>query len=102
MIDSLIANPNGFCDDLCNQIILYSSTVSKELGMSYSELWIGIMGGLFLLFIWYNILFLFNLYSPYKKTTKWLFWISSIIILAILIITIGDFGVYCKYDLYKP
>ena len=45
MIDSLITNPNGFYDDLCNQIILYSSTVSKELGMSYSELWIGIMIG---------------------------------------------------------
>ena len=72
MIDSLIANPNGFYDDLCNQIILYSSTVSKELGMSYSELWIGIMIGIFLLFIWYNILFLFNLYSPYKKATNWI------------------------------
>lgn len=101
MIDSLIANPNGFCDDLCNQIILYSSTVSKELGMSYGELWIGIMGGVFLLFIWYNILLLFSIYSPYKKTIKWLFWVSNIIIFSVLFITIGDFGVYCTFDLYK-
>ena len=36
----MISNPNGFCDAVCNQIILYSSTVAKELGITYGELWL--------------------------------------------------------------
>ena len=99
MNDGLITNPSSYYDDLCNQIILYSSTVSKELGITYSELWIRIMGSIFLLFVWYNILLVFSLYSPFKKTVKWLFWISNFIIFIILIFTFGDFGVYCKYHL---
>ena len=99
MNDELITNPSSYYDDLCNQIILYSSTVSKELGISYSELWIGIMEGIILLFIWYNVLLLFSLYSPFRRIIKWLFWISNLIIFIISILTLGDFGVYCKYNL---
>ena len=99
MNDGLITNPSSYYDDLCNQIILYSSTVSKELGISYSELWIEIMGSIILLFIWYNVLLLFSLYSPFKKIIKWLFWISNLIIFIIFFFTLGDFLVYCKYDL---
>ena len=99
MNNELITNPSSYFDDLCNQIILYSSTVSKELGISYSELWIEIMGSIILLFIWYNVLLLFSLYSPFKKIIKWLFWISNLIIFIIFFFTLGDFLVYCKYDL---
>lgn len=99
MNDGLITNPSSYYDDLCNQIILYSSTVSKEIGISYSELWIGVMGIIFLLIMWYNILLLFGLYSPFKRTIKWLFWISNIIILILSFYTLGDFLVFCKYDL---
>ena len=40
MTYDMITNPNGFYDDLCNQIILYSSSVARELGITYGELWV--------------------------------------------------------------
>lgn len=96
MTNDLIANPSNFYDNLCNQIILYSSQVSKELGISYSELWIGITGIIFLLFIWYNILLILAIYFQLEKITKWLFWISNISILLFMFFTFGDFLIFLK------
>lgn len=99
MTNDLIANPNSLYDDLCNQIILYSSFVASKLGVSYSELWLGITILIILLFIWYNILLLSCLYFNSKRTVKWLLWISNIIILIISFFTLSDFLVYCRYNI---
>lgn len=96
MINDLITNPSSSYDNLCNQIILYSSQVSKELGISYSELWIGIMGIIFFLFIWYNTLLILAIYFQLGKITKWLFWISNFSILSFMFFTFGDFLIFLE------
>lgn len=97
--DELITNPNNYYDDLCNQIISYSSEVSKELNVTYGELWVWVMIIIFILIIWYNILLLVSLHSSNKKVIKWLFWISNLALLIFTFFTVGDFMVYCKYYL---
>lgn len=99
MTNDMITNPDGFCDDLCNQIILYSSTVAKELEITYGELWIIIMVLTFVILIWYLVLNYLSLYANKQKICKMLFWISIVIIGFLIVLTIGDFGVYCKYDM---
>lgn len=99
MNSDTITNPNGFFDDLCNQIILYSSTVAKELGITYGELWVWVMILIFVVLLWYMVLNYLALYSNHKKLYKILFWVSTAIIGFLLVMTIGDFFVYCKYDL---
>lgn len=95
MIDSLINNPNGYCDNLCNLIISYSSTVAKELGITYGELWIGITGLILLLIIVYNFILILSLH--YKlKYIKYVYWIINIITFGFIFFTIGDFLIYCK------
>jgi hypothetical protein len=99
MTNDTISNPNGFFDDLCNQIILYSSTVAKELGITYGELWVSVMILTFIVLLWYIVLNYLTIYTNRKKLCKILFWVSTAIIGFFLIMTIGDFGVYCKYHL---
>ena len=99
MANDTITNPNGFYDDLCNQIILYSSTVAKELGITYGELWVGVMILTFVVLLWYVVLNYLSLYTNHKKTCKILFWATTAIIGFFLVMTFGDFAVYCKYDL---
>ena len=99
MNSDTITNPNGFFDDLCNHIILYSSTVAKELGLTYDELWVWVMILTFAVLLWYIVLNYLALYNSRKKLCKILFWVGTAIIGFFLVMTIGDFRVYCKYDL---
>ncbi len=99
MTSDLLSSPNGFCDDVCNQIILYSSTVAKELGITYGELWVMTMVLSFGTLLWYVVLNYLSLYTNLHRMCKVLFWISTIIIDFLFVMTIGDFGVYCKYDM---
>ena len=99
MTSDTIANPNGFYDDLCNQIILYSSTVAKKLGITYGELWVMVMILTFVVLLWLVVLNYFSLYTNHQKTCKILFWVSTAIIGFLLVMTLGDFVVCCRYDI---
>ena len=99
MVNDTITNTNGFCDDLCNQIIQYSSIVAKELGITYGELWVLVMILTFVILLWYIVLNYSALYTNLKKLCKVLFWVSTAIIGLFLVLTIGDFCVFCKYEL---
>ena len=99
MTSDIIANPNSFKDDLCNQIILYSSSVAKELGITYGELWVMVMILTFVVLLWYIVLNYMSLYTNHRNTCRVLFWVSTTIIGFLLVMTLGDFGIYCKYDL---
>lgn len=99
MTNDIISNPNGFYDDVCNQIILYSSTVAKELGITYGELWVMTMVLFFGILLWYVVLNYLSLYTNQHRLCKVSFWISTVIIGFLIFMTMGDFLVYCKYDL---
>lgn len=99
MTSDIITKPNGFYDDLCNSIILYSSTVAKELGISYGELWVMIMILSFVVLLWYMVLAYLSLYTNHRNTCKVLFWVSTAILGFLLVMTFGDYYVYCRYDL---
>lgn len=99
MTSDIIANPNSFNDDLCNQIILYSSSVAKELGITYGELWVMVMILTFVVLLWYIVLNYMSLYTNHRKTCRVLFWVGTTIIGFLLVMTLGDIGIYCKYDL---
>ena len=97
MVSDTIANSNGLCDDLCNSIILYSSSVSKEFDITYGTLWVIVMILIFVVILWYAILNYVSLYTKYKKTCKVLYWVSTAIIGCFIFFTIVDYLVWCRH-----
>lgn len=97
MVSDTIANSNGFCDDLCNSIILYSSSIAKEFDITYGTLWVIVMILIFVTILWYAILNYVSLYTKYKKTCKVLYWVSTAIIGCFIFFTIVDYLVWCRH-----
>lgn len=79
MTNDLIYNPTTKTDEICNYIIAFSDSIAKFIGISYSELWIGIMGIIMVLLNLYTLYIVFDL----KKYVifKMLFWIITIFIM---------------------
>lgn len=85
MINDLIANPYTETDTICNIIIYTSNSIAKNIGISYSELWIGIMLLVCFIISYYIIISYGSLYSTFNKTLfKWLFWIGILFIWIII------------------
>ena len=80
MTNDLISNPSSEADHLCNLIISTSDDIAKDIGVSYSELWIGIMLLVIAMIGYYIVVSCGSLYSKYKTLFKWMFWIGIIFI----------------------
>lgn len=80
MTSDLISNPSTEADYYCNLIIKTSNDIAKDIGVSYSELWIGIMFLVIAMIGYYVIVSYGSLYSKYRTLFKWMFWIGIIFI----------------------
>ena len=82
MLNSLIKNPDNFCDELCNDCIILLSEVANTLGISYGELNVYLFViGMPALIVWFIVSSFINYYWKHK----WLL-ILNYFIVGILII----------------
>lgn len=97
MNDSLITNPLNGCDQLSNAIIVYSSNISKDLGITYGEFWVYLMFFIIAIIIYYIILCYLSIYKRNKYITS-VYWISNIILFLFSVFSLGLFFMFFKYN----
>ena len=99
MVNDTIVNVKNSSDYLCNEVILWSNDLARDLGVSYGELWAGIT--IFVIFMigLYNVMLLLSLYCPkVKKTIKYTYWtVHGLIVLCLMFIFLM-IGVAAKAD----
>lgn len=97
MVNDLISHPSSETDKICNDIITMSDDFSKAIGLSYSELWIGIMFSVCIAIGYYVALTYGALYSKHKTFIKWMYWCSLLIMAIITFIVMNVFAyIYVK------
>ena len=68
-------------DYYCNLIIATSNDIAKDIGISYSELWLGVMVLVISLILYYMIISFSSLYlNKFKIIFKCMFWVGVIFI----------------------
>lgn len=99
MVNDTIVNVKNSSDYLCNEVILWSNDLARDLGVSYGELWAGIT--IFVIFMigLYNVMLLLSLYCPkVKKVIKYTYWTIHVLIVLSVFYLLIMMSVAAKAD----
>ena len=99
MINDTIVHAQNYSDYFCNEVILFSSDLARDLGVSYGELWAGITFFTIFMVVFYNVILLLSLYAPkLRNTIKYVYWTVHGLIILFLLFIILMIGVAAKAD----